>query len=528
MPYRKEQAPSSSPPQADMFADAADAARDARRIEHDRRTRNQARIAKKMISDGYNREHPAHTGTAPDGVCHCGSPLFSGHSGIYKNETGQYYFDHMRCGSWACPVCATKRNHLRQTEIEQALLAAHEAGHKMLFLTFTMPHWSRDTCLKTRRAIQDAYTKMTRRSRLRRVLAEHGYKHAIKCWDFTYGDNGWHPHIHAIWFFESDEDVYDLSVAIQGIVMEQWGLQVKTTANRTVSRRHGFLCEPVYMESDEGDSAEKLACYCAKKVSAYATDVDKSGEESRTPFSFLVPENHPLYQKNSRIFYDYYKGQKGIRRIRMSPGFREDYGIDEARHERPVQNKIASTHQHHILFLADGDNFARFSEIGRQFGDDAALDWLDEAAARDYVEGLLDGDFRHADYYRSQFESRPEMWALSRRSYVIDFLAGRHEDACEMPLYADRARYLSEVEYNRLEAMYAALERSRACDVALVRSHRAYLDRLDALEQLSLSLPPNARPLSGLGRVLGVVEGWGFDSVPASVSFAEEEDDYWF
>lgn len=522
-------AESPSEPLCELFATTEQQTREERRTRREDATYEAAKIAKKIVDEGYHREHPRHEGRAPDGLCHCGEPLYMGTNAIYKNERGEFYFDHMSCRSWACPTCAPKRDYLRQKEIEQALLAAHDAGHKMVFLTFTMPHWSRDTCIKTRRAIQDAYNKMSRRSRLRRVLGELGYAHQVKCWDFTYGDNGWHPHIHAIWFFDTDADVFDLSVAVQEIVMEQWAAQVLTTCGRKVSRRHGFLCEPVYM--DDGEStASTLAAYTAKRISAYSTDPDKSGSESKTPFDFLVPETHPLYAKYSRIYYDYYKGQKGIRRIRMSPNFREDYGIEGAAYTPPVQNKIAEAQRHHILFLSDIHNFRRFSELARSVGDNIALDWLDEKASEMLREELSRATDAAARFNLSDLQEHPERWAMLRREYVLDFLAGEDDEARGMTP-AERARRLAIDEYNRIETMYRELERRRALDAEVSARRPAYLARVDALEVYNLMLPDDAPPMSGVGLALMSADrGRGGMLAPRRdiAGLLDEPDDFWF
>lgn len=519
-------------PSSVLFSDAATTSpaspREDRRLARERHSHELARIARKMITDGYNREHPTHKGAAPDGVCHCGSPLFTESNGVYRNEAGDYWYDHMTCDSWACPVCAPKRDYLRQKEIEQAILAAHGRGHKMLFLTFTMPHWARDTCQHTRQAIQDAYTKMSRRSRFRRILDELGFVHQVRCWDFTFGDNGWHPHIHSIWFFDSPLDPLSLSIAVQKAVGEQWAAQVLTTANRKVSRRHGFLCEPVYLDGDGERSAAQLATYAAKRISQYATDPDKSGEKGATPFSFLVSPADPRYAEYSRIFYDFYKGQKGVRRIRFSPGFREYYGIEEATFERPAQNKIAAARSHHIAFLSDVANFHAFKAVGKAFGDRAALDWLDKCAGEHYAEVLDASGDESSRFYAADLRENPEKWGLIPRDYVIDFLAGDDERAVELADYAERARYLAYNEHARIEAMYEAQERRRASDIALTEAHRRYRERLDALEVYNLMLPDEAPPVSGLGLAMMGVEGEVRPLSGVLIAPPPDEQDFWF
>lgn len=497
----------------------------------DRRAYDLQRIASSMIDEAYHRENPDALGVAPDSVCHCGDPLFIGHAGVYRNEDGNYHFDRVQCRSWACPVCAPKRDVLRRTEIMEALVAASEAGHKALFLTFTMPHWSRDTCKKTRQSMQEAYTKMQRRSRFRRVLGEHGFVHQIRCWDFTYGDNGWHPHIHAIYLFDTDEDSEELSIRLAKVIEEQWGEQVRTTAGRTVSRKHGFVCEPIAMDlRDPDETARAVAYYTVKRISAYSTDPEKNGEKGRSPFSFLVPKTAPDYERSARTFLDYYRGQKGIRRVRMSPGLRGDYGIDVARHEPPKQTRIADILPHHVRFLSNVRNFQEFSERGRSFGDREALSWLDEKAGEQLAESLsLDDDPRRdangdgvslsiIDERLVELSGR----SLLPRDEVIDFLAGESSDAEPFESYADRVRYLAIEQASRIEAMYASRERALEVSARVLENRKRALHRRDAAELDSLTLPREARPLSGLGRALLQV-----DTVAAGGYGADRDEAYW-
>lgn len=522
----------------DLFAPPYKQAKTKRRRKAEERSYSQLSMVRKIINDGYNREHPRHKGSAPDGVCHCGEPLFTGNNGIYVNDQGEYYHEHMRCNSWACPVCAPRKNVLRQAEIQEAILAAHRAGDKLLFLTFTIPHWADDTCLYTRRTIQDAYTKMGRRRRLTRILQEHGYAGQIRCWDFTYGSNGWHPHIHAIYFFETEEDPLQLSIRISKEVEQAWAEQVETTSGRKISRRHGFLCEPIVLDipqtatlsethgandpetprqaagepicapiSDnpeyvldngetadtEREAADRLAWYFAKKISVYATEVDKGGRQSKSPFEFIVPATHPRYEEYSRIFYDYYKGQKGIRRIRMSPGLRERYGIEKREHERPEQLLVATAQTHHIRFLSELENSRKFQGTMNIFGIRAALDWLDNRS-RDALKQRIEAEDDTSSKYRlADLEANPNKWAVARQEENINALSAATLDDTGKRYDFD-FREIATPEEHRDDSEKATTGSSGWRSTTMEKYHK----ELQRLDELNRAAPIYDRPISGV------------------------------
>lgn len=115
------------------------------------------------------------------------------------------------CGSvWACPVCAAKVQERRREEIAKGFDWAYVQGLQPVMITLTFPHkaWHEleDLVLQQRAAL-----KMLRKGRgWDKFMMLAGYQGLIRALEITHGRNGWHPHVHEIWFVSKDTEAGDL------------------------------------------------------------------------------------------------------------------------------------------------------------------------------------------------------------------------------------------------------------------------------------------------------------------------------
>lgn len=461
-------------------------------------TYKKAMRAKAVIKAGLERDNPRRTTPPTDSILSCGNHTYHETNMLFLNERGRVYHDHAVCKSWACPICGPKRAYLRALEIEQAILAAHRMGHKMVFLTFTMAHRKRDACIDTRKGIQDCYSQMMNRRALRKVLDRFGYVHQCRSWDFTWGSNGWHPHIHAIWFFNSDETAMDISVALNRVIADLWSDLVQKRTNRRASKKHGYDCEPVdmgepYAGACEGDDADdraaRLARYEAKSMSNYAASADKNAGQM-TPYDLLVRQDDEHYAEYARAYYDFYKGQKGVKRIRFSQGFREYFGIQEAQFEPPRQIPIAQLQTYQVAFLANEAHEIEFERIIERQGVKCALDWLERESAKEYLGSLSPDD---------------EADALAEAVWSRQTHHHKPIRACVNAL--DRCREGGATLADAVASIADSTERAWAPkepdDEDRMRQRRHYLNKKRALmEHARMPKMADGRRMSGLGLAL--------------------------
>ena len=157
---------------------------------------------------------------------------------LIKTETKSRYYGLNRCNSsWACPTCTPKRMAEYGTRIAAAIDAlAAKYKQSACMLTLTIPHrnWMRvddlfqillDTwrefAKKKSTSRQKKYTLKTNVGEDKRAVGkrgdEHTYiirflknsaypqmreqlqiDHTVRVYEFTWGENGWHPHIHSL------------------------------------------------------------------------------------------------------------------------------------------------------------------------------------------------------------------------------------------------------------------------------------------------------------------------------------------
>jgi hypothetical protein len=139
---------------------------------------------------------------------------------IMRNvETGQSSFAGLQtCGSvWDCPVCYAKISELRCNELTwgTGLNIAKFGRDSLVFVTFTFPHQRTDNLkdLLKRLSAATAYFNRHRDYRnLRDKIGQHGYTRSL---EVTHGQNGWHPHLHEIWFCNTEQfDYYYIKQAV--------------------------------------------------------------------------------------------------------------------------------------------------------------------------------------------------------------------------------------------------------------------------------------------------------------------------
>lgn len=128
-----------------------------------------------------------------------------------KQHGTAFYRGLVACGSvWACPVCAAKVQESRRGEIAKGFDWAYGQGLQPVMVTLTFPHraWHglEDLVLQQREAL-----RMLRKGRgWDKFMRQAGYQGLIRAMEITHGRNGWHPHVHEIWFVAKDTNAEDL------------------------------------------------------------------------------------------------------------------------------------------------------------------------------------------------------------------------------------------------------------------------------------------------------------------------------
>ena len=161
----------------------------------------------------------AHPDPKLKGIKMCGSKLISQQGAtdavyVIANEDSANFKGLARCHSaWACPVCTSKVMAQKGADIA-ALIDAMATREKQsaFMVTFTLPHTRYMTCDETFTLLRETWRMFSRdgnraKSSQNKQLSAYGQwrhkyqiAHVVRAYEFTWGENGWHPHIHILFF----------------------------------------------------------------------------------------------------------------------------------------------------------------------------------------------------------------------------------------------------------------------------------------------------------------------------------------
>lgn len=219
----------------------------------------------------------------------CGrKPIFARDPEIHLDQEGEARVRGLcRCeDAKVCPICAAIKAREEGEELQFAIDLHRELGGEVLMTTFTAPHHRGDSLKETRNLVATAYRKvkqstpwfgakttMGMRDRI-------GYVGATKVVETTYGSNGWHPHVHALWFLDEPLEEDQLQ-ELREWLSERWRKKVVSEGGEEPHRKKGVQVH----------AGEKAGRYMAKMGLGRETSglVHKSSREGNlTPFEMLA------------------------------------------------------------------------------------------------------------------------------------------------------------------------------------------------------------------------------------------------
>lgn len=253
------------------------------------------------------------------------------HGDVAVNYSQQFQAAHysglVTCGSvWACPVCASRIQQRRRTEIQQAIDWAKAQGHTIVLVTFTFPHKSWQGLKGLLDGQAEAFKRLRETSRYRKLRP----KGLIRSLEVTHGANGWHPHTHELWIMKDREQ------RLQPVLSELW-LAACTKAGlvdpEDIQRVAAFMAHGVDVKYDM-DAGDYLAKQDDSRTWGFADEVAKA--TSKAGRAKGVHPHHFLVRKDSgdaERYIEYVKGMKGKRQLYWTNGLKKLVGITDVTDE---------------------------------------------------------------------------------------------------------------------------------------------------------------------------------------------------
>lgn len=261
---------------------------------------------------------------------------------VFKHRTTQkaFYGGLMVCGSvWVCPVCAAKISERRRVELKTAFRSHIDAGGECTMLTLTFSHSVRDRLKDLLAALSKAVQDMVKPERYTRFRKEIGLIGSIRAFEITYGENGWHPHIHLLLLHNNEIEPWE-RYDVEDRLFDMWS---------AACEKHGLSCS-----RDHGlklDDAKEASTYIGKwgdlMDKKWGTDSEMTKANikrgrigSLTPFDFLrvIAEDGDL--EFADRFREYAVAVKGQHQLRWSRGLKQRFLLDEKTDEEIATEKV--------------------------------------------------------------------------------------------------------------------------------------------------------------------------------------------
>jgi len=249
------------------------------------------------------------------------------------------------CGSpWSCAVCAAKVTERRRTEVIQAIADHLARGGSISFVTRTVPHTRQDSLESQRDRYRVAGAYMRNMRPFRRMKIKIGYKGDIRVYEGTVGwINGWHLHIHELFFHEPD--------AFEGAALASNPAYVEFMKNfedeyyecwRTAALKAGFD-EPSRehgLQIQNGDfAAEYIAKWGIEPEYKWSIDSEltkahiKKSREGFSPFDLQRAFRDSGDERLIPIIQEFGNVMFGEQQLKWSKGLKASFGIGEVSDE---------------------------------------------------------------------------------------------------------------------------------------------------------------------------------------------------
>lgn len=256
-------------------------------------------------------------------VGRCGCKVVAGSVSVGKRQGRAYLSGVETCGSvWACPVCAPKIAEKRRLEVRQAITRHLSAGGAVYMTAFTVPHQFFDSCKELRSRVSKSFSKVISGKRWKKIKADYHLSGYIRALEVTHGKNGWHPHIHTLFFVDKVLNDCDLN-RLESVLFDRW--------SKIVERDGGGWCNRDIFRLEACTTPEIAGDYVGKwgvdsEITRFHLKKAKGGGFS--PWDFLQMA-HSSGTRAARLFREFLGAFKGARQLTWSLGLKRRFKIDE-------------------------------------------------------------------------------------------------------------------------------------------------------------------------------------------------------
>lgn len=301
---------------------------------------------------------------------------------VFKHRQTQkaFYGGLMVCGSvWVCPVCAAKISERRRSELRHAFDAHRADGGFCTMITLTFSHGRSDQLEDSLKALSEAAQKFRSGKAYDGLRKEIGLIGSVRALEITYGENGWHPHIHILNMHTNEIDPWERE-DFEERFYDLWAAACKKVGLKT-SREHGLKLD------DAAEAEEYIGKWGDLVKSKWGIDREMTKANSKkgrvgslTPFDFLrvvVEDGDLQYQPQ---FKEYSDAMRGKHQLGWSPGLKKRFAIAEKTDEEVAAAKeepadlLGGLSWQDWRYILHNNYRAKLLDYIESFGYDAAIE----------------------------------------------------------------------------------------------------------------------------------------------------------
>lgn len=171
---------------------------------------------------------------------------------VVRNKKQAKFMGVSSCKSpWCCPVCTARKMAKYAAKMSSALDALKKKGFKAAMFTFTIPHTADFSCEESTEILYAAWKAFTVHGNTVLAAAKNdvfsnfaestNHKHRVRVAEYTYGQKGWHPHFHCLFWFPADK--FDKVLDWEERLNQRWLQLTERYTIRILSRRPEYSKE---------------------------------------------------------------------------------------------------------------------------------------------------------------------------------------------------------------------------------------------------------------------------------------------
>lgn len=273
------------------------------------------------------------------------------------------------CGSvWACPVCNSKINAVRRLELGVMVSAADALGMGMAFGAKTLRHTASHRLAELWPKQSELYNAVTVDKSVRRIRADLGFLGYTRAAEVTVGLNGWHPHLHPLYFFEkrvTQRQIDSLQVAENSAWINKagrLGLQAPLSDAQhlhVVTGSAAALSLGQYFTKNGTQTADSVAW----ELTSTQTKTGRRFAKTVSPWILLAGARTGDADALD-LWQEYEKASKGKRALTYSRGLRRRFGLDVEASDEDIAETEVGTRDDALFEIVDWSPVRRNPALG--------------------------------------------------------------------------------------------------------------------------------------------------------------------